>query len=56
MLATCRRTLTTEQIDRILDTLDPAARYALKLPRNRQTPPDDVIAEACAMLAYREDD
>ena len=46
MLATCRRTLTTEQIDRILRTLDPAARYALKLPRSRQTPPDDVIAEA----------
>ena len=47
MLATrSPRTLTTEQIDRILDTLDPAARYALKLPRSRQTPPDDVIAEA----------
>ena len=47
MLATrSPRALTTEQVDRILDTLDPAARYALKLPRSRQTPPDDVIAEA----------
>ena len=47
MLATrSLRTLTTEQTDRILDTLDPAARYALKLPRSQQTPPDDVIAEA----------
>lgn len=46
MLATCPRSLTTDQSDRIRGTLDHAARYALRLPRTRQTPPDDVIAEA----------
>ena len=47
MLATrCPRTLTTDQLDLILATLDHAGRYALRLPRSRQTPPDDVIAEA----------
>lgn len=58
MLATRSRTLTTEQVDLILATLDHAGRYALRLPRSRQTPPDDVIAEAhyAACLAARSFD